>query len=171
MADDSLFGDSLDPAELVREFLPLNRRRTRGNPPLRVAEFERWMELRGLLEQILGFVPPDPAAAVAPLRSLRVPTHLKVSCLHGSDCDLAQAKNLSEGGLFLATRRPLAPGTPVHLEIQSDAGSVEVEGTVTWVREAQNPGGEAGMGIRFENVSPETGEQIAGLVEQVLEAL
>jgi uncharacterized protein (TIGR02266 family) len=171
MADDSLFGESLDPADLVREFLPLNRRRTRGNPPLRVAEFERWMELRGLLEQILGFVPPDPAAAVAPLRSLRVPTHLKVSCAHGSDCDLTEAQNLSEGGLFLATRRPLAPGTPVHLEIQSEDGSVEVEGVVTWVREAQNPGGEAGMGIRFENLPPEIEERIAGLVEQVLEAL
>lgn len=48
-------------AQLVREFLPLNRRRRHEQPPLSVSELRRWEELRTLLERGLGIVPPPEA--------------------------------------------------------------------------------------------------------------
>ena len=42
-----------DLSSLVSEFLPLNRRRLHGDPPLGLRELERWMELRERLERLL----------------------------------------------------------------------------------------------------------------------
>ena len=41
-------------ADLVREFVGLNRRRTQGHPPLSVLELQRWGELRDLVAWELG---------------------------------------------------------------------------------------------------------------------
>ena len=38
---DSRLPSLLEPSALVEEFFPLNRRRTRGDPPLTIAELER----------------------------------------------------------------------------------------------------------------------------------
>jgi hypothetical protein len=125
----------VEPSALVEEFLPLNRRRTRGDPPLSIAELERWMELRSILERALAGKPPVADQRRPMRRTLRVPTHLKVRFTRGSTIDVSSTKEISEGGLFLTTRRPLAPGTPLHLEIEgSDPGApIDVEGTVAWV--------------------------------------
>jgi uncharacterized protein (TIGR02266 family) len=160
----------LEPAALVEEFLPLNRRRTRGDPPLTIAELERWMELRWRLEHALAENPPTGDHGRPTRRTLRVPTHLKVRATRGSTIEISSSRDLSEGGLFLVTRRPLAPGTPLHLEIEGrDRGvPIELEGTVAWVRGTDDENGPAGMGIRFDYPDPEKQAAISALVERAL---
>jgi uncharacterized protein (TIGR02266 family) len=153
-------------ASLVREFLALNRRRTRGDPPLGVEELERWMELRPLLEEALGCVGRDPRRTRR--RALRVPTHLKVRFRHGAVGGLGRARDVSEGGLFLVTDRPLAPGTPLHLELEAAGRQVEVEGVVVWLRESEGATGPPGMGVRFDNLDESERRAVAELVENAL---
>ena len=158
---------------LVREFLPLNARRTHGGPPLTVEELERWSDLRSLLEQVLGFAPPHsppPQPGVAP-RALRVPSHVKVRYMLGSDLEVTKAADISEGGLFLATQRPLAPGTPLRLEIDGSHGSLRLDGVVRWIRECAGAAGPAGMGIRFEELSDTAHDALSALVESELSKL
>jgi uncharacterized protein (TIGR02266 family) len=160
----------VEPTALVEEFLPLNRRRTRGNPPLSIAELERWMELRWLLEHSLAGKSPIDDQGRPMRRTLRVPTHLKVRFTRGSTIDITSTQEISEGGLFLITCRPLAPGTPLHLEIDtgSAAAPIEVEGTVAWVRSSEDESGPSGMGIRFNYPDEETQAAIGTLVERAL---
>ena len=155
---------------MVEEFLELNRRRTGGNPPLTIFELERWMELRWFLERALAGKSPVDDRGRPMRRTLRVPTHLKVRFTRGSTIDNSPTHEISEGGLFLITRRPLAPGTPLHLEIDTgDPGPpLEVAGTVAWVRSAADESGPAGMGIRFEHPDPEQQATIGALVERAL---
>ena len=160
----------VEPTALVEEFLPLNRRRTRGSPPLSIAELERWMELRWLLEHSLAGKSPIDDQERPMRRTLRVPTHLKVRFTRGSTIDISSTQEISEGGLFLITRHPLAPGTPLHLEIDTDsaAAPIEIEGTVAWVRSSEDESGPGGMGIHFSYPDEETQAAIGTLVERAL---
>lgn len=155
-------------ARLVGEFLPLNRRRIRGEA-LSIEELERWNELRDRLEERLGCAPP---AAGQRRRALRVRTHLKLLVTTQVAQELLHAHDLSEGGLFVRTRRPSPPGTPLQLELQDRAGhSVELEGTVAWVRSESDGLGPAGMGIAFHAVSDWDRALLNELVEAALEEL
>ena len=167
---DSRLLSLVEPSALVEEFLPLNRRRTRGDPPLTIAELERWMELRCLLEHALAGRSPIDDQGRPMRRTLRVPTHLKVRFTRGSTIDVSSTQEISEGGLFLITRRPLTPGTPLHLEIDDGdlEATIEVEGTVTWVRRTDDGDGPAGMGIRFDHPDEEQQAAIGTLVERAL---
>ena len=160
----------IEPSALVEEFLPLNRRRTRGDPPLTIAELERWMELRCLLEHALAGRSPIDDQGRPMRRTLRVPTHLKVRFTRGSTIEVSSTQEISEGGLFLITRRPLSPGTPLHLEIDGGdpGGPIEVEGTVAWIRRTDDGDGPAGMGIRFDHPDQEKQAAIGRLVERAL---
>jgi len=156
-------------APLIQAFLELNRRRARPNPPLTARELERWTELRWQLEALLV----DSAQVGDRVRrALRVPTDLPVRVSDPHSDQLSSAREIAEGGLFLATHHPAAVGTPLQLRIQGDDGdAIEVKGVVAWVRADASERGPAGMGIRFETLEPEQFEGIAELVQQALAAL
>jgi uncharacterized protein (TIGR02266 family) len=157
-----------DSAALVREFVPLNRRRIRGEA-LSIEELERWNELRDRLEELLGCGPP---AAGTRRRALRVRTRLKLLVTTNVAQELLHAHDLSEGGLFVRTQRPSAPGTPLQIELQDRKGrSVELEGSVAWVRGAPDGLGPAGMGVAFHALSDWDRALLNELVEAALEAL
>ena len=111
-----------DPASWVREFLPLNRRRQQG-PPLSEAEQARWEELRDLLEDCQGSVPPAPGERRR--RSLRVHTHVKVLVTSHLAQELLLVHDLSENGLFLRTQRPTAPGSALQIEFHDKTRALE----------------------------------------------
>ena len=80
--------------------------------------------------------------------------------------------DLSEEGLFLRTQRPPAPGTPLQIEFHDRSGrSVELEGTVIWVRTAADGHGPAGMGVALHALSEWDRTVLCELVESALEAL
>ena len=149
-------------AALVQEFLPLNRRKVQGDPPLSVLELQRWSELTELLAFELG----DSTPLGGDDRSLRVPTHLKVRYGDG----MGELRNLSEGGLFIECERPLAHGTPIQLELEpSDGGKpISLSGTVVWSRELATLDGPTGFGVRFEDLEADEYELLMLLIEDEL---
>jgi uncharacterized protein (TIGR02266 family) len=158
-----------DPAAWVREFLPLNRRRQRGDA-LTDAELARWEQLRDLLEDLQGAVPPAPGERRR--RSLRVRAHVKVLVTTQLAQELLVVHDLSENGLFLRTRRPSPPGAAIQIEFYDRNGrALELDATVVWVRTEGEGYGPAGMGVAFHAVSEWDRTVLTELVEAALEAL
>ena len=150
--------------DLVSEFIQLNRRRLLGAPPLVVAELERWQCLREALEQRLGDRLQGLLASVERRAHFRFPTHLEVRFESCDEGFTARLGNISEGGIFVATERPLAAGAPLRLFIRLPDGTVETQGRVAWARAETSAHGAAGMGVRFEDLTAEQRERIADLV-------
>ncbi len=149
-------------AALVQEFLPLNRRKVQGNPPLSVLELQRWTELTEQLAYELG----NPTPLGSEDRPLRIPTHLKVRFGEGS----GELRNLSEGGLFIECERPLAHGTPIELELEPGGGQapIQLSATVVWSRELPTADGPAGFGVRFEDLEADEYELLMLVIEDEL---
>jgi uncharacterized protein (TIGR02266 family) len=157
-------------AELVSEFVPLNRRRVQGDPPLSVLELERWSELRDLLAYEFGHTPPVGPARQP--RHLRVPTHLKV-VYQGDGQVSASIENLSEGGMFVRCSEPLSPGTPLRLEIDGGGGSppLRLDAVVVHSRDMENMDGPAGFGVEFQQVEAEEHAELVRLIESALRSV
>jgi uncharacterized protein (TIGR02266 family) len=154
---------------LVKEFVPLNRRRVRGDPPLSVGELERWAELRELLEYQFGS--SNPPLAGSRRRQLRVPTHLKVRASGGGEA-VSNLHDVSEGGAFIETSEILEPGTLLKLEIDPGNGEppVELDAVVRWGREIGNMDGPAGVGVEFENVEDGDFAVLERIVDRALDS-
>jgi hypothetical protein len=161
----------VEPARLVREFLPLNRRRIHGNPPLDVADLARWEELRDLLEIALGTAPAAPGESRR--RALRVRTHLKVLVTNHLAQELLLVHDVSENGVFLHTQRPSAPGSLLQIELQDrHARAIELEGSVVWARRiGEGYYGPPGMGVALHALSDWDRAVLSELVETTLAAL
>ncbi|MBL8954858.1 MAG: TIGR02266 family protein, partial [Myxococcaceae bacterium] len=61
------------------------------------------------------------------------------------------ATNLSEGGMFVRSKKPLAVGTVLSFKVEIANGQRVMQGTakVKWVREAATPAEPSGMGLEF----------------------
>jgi uncharacterized protein (TIGR02266 family) len=153
-------------AELVTEFVPLNRRRVHGDPALSVLELDRWSELRDHLAYEFGHAPP--IGATKQPRNLRVPTHLKVRYGRESE-QSATVENLSEGGIFVRCQEPLALGTPLRLELEAEgAPPLRLQAIVVHGREFDNLDGPAGFGLAFQEVEPDEHAVLTRILEGVL---
>ncbi len=158
-----------DLSAALAEFAELNRRRLFGAPPLAVAELERWLELRAHLEQHFGAESGGRCAEAEQRATLRLRTHLRVELHDGSAPSAAVSSDISQGGLFIATRRPLDVGSPLRIVIDAGAklGSIEVPGVVAWIRDPQQQEETPGMGVQFDALSDDQRAAIAQLVSQV----
>ena len=81
-------------------------------------------------------------------------------------------KNISKGGTFIKTARPLPVGTSFLFALSVPALSepVQITGEVQWIREKGAKEEEPGMGIRFVFVSDEERQRFADLVQSLMEA-
>lgn len=86
-------------------------------------------------------------------------------------------RNISRGGTFIRTRRPLEVGTVFlfKLVIPTLARPLELRGEVRWIRHEHDPveDGESpdpGMGIRFVFDDPAEREAVERTVEQLMVA-
>jgi type IV pilus assembly protein PilZ len=83
-------------------------------------------------------------------------------------------KNISRGGTFIQTRRPLPVGTEFVFElfIPTLDEPLQIRGRVKWVvepgPEGSTDGPPAGMGIRFVYASDEERRQVEHLVERLM---
>lgn len=88
-------------------------------------------------------------------RDLRLPCQLPVLFLTGMSPVGAHALDVSDGGMFLATREPVVVGQKLRLAFYvetKEATLLEVRGKVAWVNEEVkrvNSGLPAGFGIEF----------------------
>ena len=84
------------------------------------------------------------------------------------------AVNISRGGIFINTRKPLAVGTTVRLMISlpDTAFPYDLTGRVTRVNEFDNPSNQVpGMGIEFIDVDDEKRARIERFVERLRKEL
>ncbi len=90
------------------------------------------------------------------------PVRLKIRFKSGSLDEFVRKYSLdvSKGGIFIRTRKPLDVGTKVRFEflLQDDSPLMSGEGTVVWIREHDpaRTNVAPGMGVRFDVLTPES---------------
>jgi type IV pilus assembly protein PilZ len=82
------------------------------------------------------------------------------------------ASNINQGGLYIKSASPLAPGTRLNIQflLPNTTRPVQVEGEVVWVNEKTTKGIDPGMGIKFGELTPELKAQINDLVRSLRNA-
>jgi type IV pilus assembly protein PilZ len=80
----------------------------------------------------------------------------------------AYISDISAMGIFVRTPRPEPPGTRLNLRFSPPGGpTLELEGEVIWInppRDDAEPGRQAGMGLKFVDLTPGQRDQILRLV-------
>lgn len=105
-------------------------------------------ELRTDLPQASPDAPVLAPASVEHRRHSRIPIKLSVDYRRTNSFLADYTRNISRGGTFIVTDRPLAVGTLFRftLTVPTPPASFELVGEVVWAR---SDGAEPGMGIRF----------------------
>jgi type IV pilus assembly protein PilZ len=87
----------------------------------------------------------------------RYPVNLRVDCSSRDAFAASYATNVSRGGLFIASDRPLPPYSALELTLTLPGSSDRVRalGRVVWNSEIRIGTGHAGMGIKFLSMSCE----------------
>ncbi len=152
---------------LLRAYLALDKRRKAGG--LSPADIARWSRLKGVLNR--HFQPDAEEQHAQSRASVRVPLALNVCFESRGEVRKCLMKNLSAGGLFVATESPLPIGTPfnVRIRVERTGEEIELPGEVVSVGVSANLAKkEHGMGIRFVNLSEAQREQVLELSEQAM---
>jgi type IV pilus assembly protein PilZ len=123
-------------------------------------------------------MPPDGTESTEPkgaeLRTAaRAPIKLRVDYERMNSFFADYTKNISKGGTFIKTARPLPIGTPFAFSLSVPALSepVQLKGEVTWVMTpdvAARNGEDAGMGIRFIFEEESARVEFETLVERMM---
>ncbi|HET6284707.1 MAG TPA: TIGR02266 family protein [Polyangia bacterium] len=110
-------------------------------------------------------------------RELRAPIELKVEYKRLNTFFHDYTKNISKGGTFIRTDKPLEVGTVFlfKLVLPAQEDPMTLRGEVRWVvKEGQPlppeaaPGHEAGMGIRFVYDDPNQQRMLERVVEKMM---
>jgi len=152
---------------LLRAFLALDKRRKAGG--LSPSEMARWSQLKSALNR--HFQPDLHEKHAQSRASVRVPMSLNVDFESRGEVRKCMMKNLSAGGIFVATESPLPIGTPfnVRIRIEKTGEEIELPGEIVSVGVgADLAHNEHGMGIRFINLSEAQQQQVTELSEQAM---
>jgi len=127
--------------------------------------------------------PPDSSPDGADARQHpRARARIKVEYQYGTTTGVGHTTDISEGGIFLSSRRLAAPGTRVYLRMYLPGEDVDdplkvIGEVVRVVRPAAIPSGshggrepesKAGMGIQYEVAYARTRETLGGFVGRLL---
>ncbi len=156
-----------DMPDLLRAFLALDKRRKAGG--LSPADMARWSQLKNSLHH--HFEPGVEDQHAQSRASVRVPLSLNVDFESRGEIKKCLMKNLSAGGIFVATESPLPIGTPfnVRIRIEKTGEEVELPGEVVTVGVSANLAEEAhGMGIRFVSLSEDQQRLVEEFPEEAL---
>jgi uncharacterized protein (TIGR02266 family) len=147
-----------------REYMVLERQRTSSE--LSVSELARWTELKRMLNR--KFQPELGDDEADRRESIRVPVNLRVSFVSYGEVGRSLMTNLSRGGLFIKTPEPMEIGTPIELRVQvgDSQNELTIPGKVVSVNSGGSRAAEAGMGVRFNELSPEQQKGVDELYEQ-----
>lgn len=83
----------------------------------------------------------------------RTELNVDVTLTSDSNFFVGLTNDISAGGLFVSTYRPLAIGARVELEFALPEGTLKLKGIVRWRRESSEM--SPGVGISFEDLTPE----------------
>ena len=137
---------------LLRAYLALDKRRKQGG--LSPADMARWSDLKNALNR--HFDPGVKEQHAKKRESVRVPLDLNVDFESRGEIRKCLMKNLSAGGIFVATESPLPIGTPfnVRIRIGRTGEEIELPGEVVSLGVSANLAREQhGMGIRFVHLT------------------
>jgi uncharacterized protein (TIGR02266 family) len=119
--------------------------------------------------------PPEPRGQVVRSSPRFVSSsQVKVRARDREDLRKLWMRDISKGGLFVETKRPPSPGTPVEVELETPAGTLTLRGTVVHVLEEQMArtfGGEPGVGVQFTDLDQATRSAIQSYVDGLAERL
>ena len=98
----------------------------------------------------------------------RAPIELKVAYKKMNSFFADYTKNISKGGTFIKTNKPLPVGTQFRFKlfVPQQAEPFDLLGRVVWSRDE---GGDVGMGIRFIYDSPSQQQDFERVVESLME--
>ena len=88
-----------------------------------------------------------------------MPIEVDVSLTSESHFFAGLTGDISEGGVFVATWRPVAVGTKLELVLALPRGAVTVRGEVRWVRGSMD-GSAPGLGVAFDALDAESRSRI-----------
>jgi uncharacterized protein (TIGR02266 family) len=152
---------------LLRAFLALDKRRKAGG--LSPTDMARWSQLKGALNR--HFQPDVKEQHARNRESVRVPLDLNVNFESRGEVRKCLMKNLSTGGIFVATESPLPLGTPfnVRIRIKRTGEEIELPGEVVSVGASPNLAEEKhGMGIRFVHLTEDQQAQVVEFSEDAM---
>jgi uncharacterized protein (TIGR02266 family) len=152
---------------LLRAYLALDKRRKDGG--LSPTDMARWSQLKGALNR--HFQPDVKEQHAQGRESVRVPLSLNVNFESRGEVRKCLMKNLSAGGIFVATESPLPIGTPfnVRIRVEKTGEDVELPGEVVSVGVSANLAEEEhGMGIRFVNLTEAQRQQVTEFAEDAM---
>jgi len=118
-------------------------------------------------------IPPYEVEQVDKRLALRVPLIVeKVPCEDTGKTFFGYAKNLSRGGLFVATIKPRKPGDRFVLEMVlplSEPAPLRCLCEVVWARAYQRKSCyEPGMGLKFIDLPESVGQKLEAWVDECL---
>jgi len=152
---------------LLRAFLALDKRRKKSG--LSPADMARWSDLKNALNR--HFDPGVKEQHAKKRESVRVPLDLNVDFESRGEVNKCLMKNLSAGGIFVATESPLPIGTPfnVRIRIGRTGEEIELPGEVVSVGVSANLAKEQhGMGIRFVHLTDEQARLVEEFSEEAM---
>ena len=102
-------------------------------------------------------------------RERRVQRTLSLSFKDRNAFVKAYSGNISKGGLFVRTRKPLPKGERFLLKLQLPdlSDPLKIQSEVAWARETEGEAGAeaAGMGLRFLEMTPEERQVLDGYIQ------
>ncbi|HEY5649087.1 MAG TPA: TIGR02266 family protein [Nitrospiria bacterium] len=113
---------------------------------------------------------PDLNAVIEKRNSLRLPlVVLEVKWKKFNQVFIARSENISMGGLFLATDRPLQIGDqfPVQFVLPDQKTEITCTGEVTWTRKNSGESQESeGVGVRFVGLENNTKKAVGNWIKK-----
>lgn len=115
----------------------------------------------------------DPTEPERRLHERYPATSIAVDYSSGDNFLFSYLSNISEMGIFIRTDDPLPVGTELKLRFgevsMNGSGPLQLTGVVTWINPVRAPGGSpnAGMGVKFLELSPQQREAVVHLVRTV----
>ncbi len=152
---------------LLRAYLALDKRRKAGG--LSPTDMVRWSQFKNALNR--HFEPGVNEQHARSRDSVRVPLDLNVDFESRGEVRKCMMKNLSAGGIFVATESPLPIGTPfnVRIRIGKTGEEVELPGEVVTLGVTANLAEKTnGMGIRFVNLTEAQRQQVIDFSEEAM---
>ena len=98
----------------------------------------------------------------------RVSLEVEVSLTSQSNFYTGFTSDISEGGVFIATRETVPVGTKLSFDLKLGSGNVSVTGLVRWVREYSSLTEDVppGVGVQFVDLHPKVAQVINGFISK-----
>ncbi|PIR22811.1 MAG: hypothetical protein COV44_06540 [Deltaproteobacteria bacterium CG11_big_fil_rev_8_21_14_0_20_45_16] len=167
MDDPNEFGgqSSVETLRLLMQFRKLDAKAVMG---LSADESKLYTDLSARLGKLID---PKSQKVIQRRKNLRISTNIEVNLKSGKDFEKVYIKNISGGGVYVATKslHPIGSLVSLNIHIADQKKVIDVQGCVSWL----NPQGvdqlPPGMGVRFIDLTPAQEELIRSLVRNRLE--